>query len=155
MTDQQIEAIIREYITTIPHLSLATVSSSQPWVCEVHFAADDELNLYFVSKGSTRHAQEIAGNPHVAGNIVRQHGLAEAPQGIYFEGEAAMLVAPTQAEAERYAMALGGDTQKVLERLSDQQHHMYRIAVRNWAVFGNFEGTGNAKYGLAWREDKQ
>ena len=48
MDNDEIEKIIREYITKIPHMSLAAVSDNKPWVCEVHFAYDNDLNLYFV-----------------------------------------------------------------------------------------------------------
>ena len=49
MEPQQIEQTIREYIDQIVHMSLATSANNQPWVCEVHFAVDDELNIYFRS----------------------------------------------------------------------------------------------------------
>ena len=70
-----IEKIIREYIPEIIHMSLATSSHNTPWVCEVHYAFDDDLNLYFRSLSSRRHSQEIANNPKVAGNIIKQYKL--------------------------------------------------------------------------------
>src|SRR5690348_4607055 len=86
-----VEKIIREYIDKSLHMSLATVSGNKPWVCEVHFVYDDNLNLYWRSLESRRHSQEIAKNPNVAGNIVRQHALGEYPHAIYFEGTAQQL----------------------------------------------------------------
>src|ERR1700691_536342 len=86
-----IEKIVREYIDKTPHLSLGTVSGDRPWVCEVHFTYDEKLNLYFRSIKSRRHCQEIAGNPNVAGNIVKQHKLGEYPHAIYFEGTAKII----------------------------------------------------------------
>ncbi len=70
-----VEKIIREYIDKTIHLSLATSSDNKPWVCEVHFAYDEQLNLYFRSLKSRRHSQEIAKNPNVAGNIIDKFGI--------------------------------------------------------------------------------
>jgi uncharacterized protein YhbP (UPF0306 family) len=53
-----LEAIIRDYIDKSLHLSLATVSENKPWVCELHFVFDDDLNLYWRSKADTRHSQD-------------------------------------------------------------------------------------------------
>src|SRR5204862_27783 len=86
-----IEQIVREYINKSLHMSLATCGGNKPWVCEVHFAYDENLNLYFRSLKTCRHSQEIAQNPNVAGNIVRQHSLEEYPHAIYFEGTAAII----------------------------------------------------------------
>lgn len=150
MSNEVIEAVLREYITKTPHMSLATVSDSKPWVCEVHFTHDNKLNLYFVSKRSTRHCKEIAVNPHVAGNIIRQHSLTEAPSGIYFEGDVEAINA-TQEDIERYCSALNRDVAEAVELLKDSDiRSMYRIKVRNWAVFGNFDGSGTLKHVLEW-----
>jgi uncharacterized protein YhbP (UPF0306 family) len=78
------EATLREYIDKTIHMSLATVSGTTPWVCEVHFAYDNDLNLYFRSLKSRRHSQEIASNPNVAGNIIDKYGLEDAVVGVYF-----------------------------------------------------------------------
>jgi uncharacterized protein YhbP (UPF0306 family) len=86
-----VEKTIREYLPGVIHMSLATSADNKPWVCEVHFAYDDELNIYFISKPSRRHSREIALNPNVAGNIVKQHQPGEKPRGVYFEGIAELL----------------------------------------------------------------
>jgi uncharacterized protein YhbP (UPF0306 family) len=150
MNNEEIEQIIREYITKIPHMSLAASSNNRPWVCEVHFAYDVDLNLYFVSKEATRHCQEIAENPYVAGNIVKQHSLSESPNGIYFEGVAEAIEA-TKLDVERYCTALNRETAELASRLQKPEgYRMYKIRVNKWAVFGNFDSKGNAKYELEW-----
>lgn len=88
-----VEQTIREYIEPLVHMSLATAQNNTPWVCEVHFACDDDLNIYFRSLPTRRHSLEIAENPHVAGNIVRQHALGDSAVGVYFEGTARQLAA--------------------------------------------------------------
>lgn len=147
-----IEKFIRENIEATPHMSLATTSGDQPWVCEVHFAYDDDLGgIYFVSLQSTRHCQEIAANPNVAGNIIRQHELTESPNGIYFEGEAAQ-IEPTQDQIEKYCTRLNRDVSDLAHKLQEEGgRRMYKISIKHWAVFGNLDGTGNKKYELEER----
>lgn len=150
MTDKNIEAIIREYIEKTPHMSLATVSDNKPWVCEVHFIKDDDLNLYFISKQTTRHCQEISVNPFVAGNIVRQHPLDESPIGVYFEGQAEKINA-TEDDIENYCTAMNRNISELTEQLKEQDgRRMYRVVVSNWAIFGNFNGKGHMKYEFDW-----
>jgi uncharacterized protein YhbP (UPF0306 family) len=88
MDNDQIENIIRQYIPQVLHMSLATVAGNKPWVCEVHFAYDDSMNLYWMSTADRRHSQEIEKNPNVSGNIITQHFLNQKPRGVYFEGQA-------------------------------------------------------------------
>lgn len=72
-----LEKTIRDYLPAVIHLSLSTCKDDKPWVCEVHYVYDDELNLYFRSKPSRRHSLEIMDNPYVAGNIVEQHTVED------------------------------------------------------------------------------
>lgn len=88
-----VENVVRKYIEKTVHMSLATVSGDVPWVCEVHFAYDNNLSLYFRSLKSRRHSQEIAANPKVAGNIIDKYGLGDPVVGVYFEGAAELLEA--------------------------------------------------------------
>src|SRR5580700_8645470 len=86
-----IENAIRDYLPQIVHMSLATSSDNKPWACEVHFAFDDNLNLYFRSLLSRRHSKDIMANPRVAGNIVTQHQVGDKVRGVYFEGTCKLL----------------------------------------------------------------
>lgn len=150
MTEQDIEKIVREYITKTYHLSLATVKDNKPWVCEVHFAADDNLNLYFISMQSTRHCKEIAENPNVAGDIIKQHPLNEAPRGIYFEGIAEQIDA-SDDDVAYYCSAMDREFAKVRDMLKEPNgRRMYRITPSKWATFGNFDGKGMVKHELEW-----
>lgn len=145
-----LEKIIREYIDKTVHMSLATVSNDRPWVCEVHFVYDDDLNLYFRSKSSTRHCQELMANPNVAGNIVRQHQLDEYPHAIYFEGRAEHM---TDDDAIRAVMPIFHDKQKTdLAELEESRSgkSFYKISVENWYAFGKFGGDKGQKYKLEW-----
>lgn len=147
-----VEQIVREYINKSLHLSLATVSGSRPWVCEVHFAYDEKLNLYFRSLASRRHSQEIASNPNVAGNIVRQHALGDYPHAIYFEGTAEM-VTDEAAFTELYSyfkQRQNVDESIIDDAKKDDGHKFYKITVENWYAFGKFGGDSGKKYKLEW-----
>lgn len=147
-----IEKIIREYLPQVVHMSLATVKDDQPWVCEVHFAYDDDLNLYFRSLASRRHSEEIAANSKVAGNIVKQHQLGEPVLGVYFEGTAERLLAG-EAQNEAFASLkerLNVSDDVIAEAAREDGHQFYKVSVKNWYVFGRLEGDRGQKYQLAW-----
>jgi nitroimidazol reductase NimA-like FMN-containing flavoprotein (pyridoxamine 5'-phosphate oxidase superfamily) len=152
-----IEQTIREYVDKSIHMSLATVSDDAPWVCEVHFVYDDNLNLYFRSLPTRRHSQEIAVNPKVAGNIVRQHALGEYPHAIYFEGTAKLLDDPL--EQKKIFPAFRDRLQMNETILEDAQqadgHKFYKITVKNWYAFGKFGGQSGQKYKLEWNGGKR
>lgn len=147
-----IEKIIREHIDKTVHMSLGTTTKDgKPWVCEVHFAYDDDLNLYFVSKVSTRHCTEIAENPNVAGNIVRQHSLVEPPGGIYFEGTAQVVDNPSEEQIDTYCTRLKRDKDRLINELKEENgKRMYQIKVVDWAAFGKFGDEPMGKHVLNW-----
>jgi uncharacterized protein YhbP (UPF0306 family) len=146
-----VEKAIRSYLPGIVHLSLATSRDNKPWVCEVHFAYDDNLNLYFRSLPSRRHSQDIADNPQVAGNIVTQHDVGQKPAGVYFEGTTERLEGEEQAKAFgclKARLDLGDDKLEEAKRQDGAQ--FYKISVENYYVFGSFEGQPVGKHQLRW-----
>ncbi len=152
-----VEQVVRENITKTVHMSLATVSAGKPWVCEVHFAYDDDLNLYYCSLPTRRHSQEIATNPVVAGNIVKQHELGEAVVGVYFEGTAELLSEPEgqlQAFASMQAR-LGTKDDMLKDAANPDEHQFYKITVQNWYVFGRFGEPSGQKHQLVWNGGKR
>lgn len=50
-------------------MSLGTVDESGPWVADVIFVHDDDLNLYWISDLDTRHSQAVIDHPLVAASI--------------------------------------------------------------------------------------
>ena len=152
-----VEKIVREYIDKSIHMSLGTVNDGKPWVCEVHFAYDKDLNLYFRSLQSRRHSQDIASNPNVAGNIVRQHALNEYPHAIYFEGTAEMLTTDEERQIVfgYFKERLGVGEAALEEAQNPDGHQFYKISVKNWFAFGKFGGDSGEKYELVWNGGKK
>lgn len=149
-----VEKVVRENIDKSVHLSLGTVSNGKPWVCELHFAYDENLNLYFRSLASTRHSQEITQNPNVAGNVVKQHTLDEGVVGVYFEGTTEVLERVDKNHPAYVCIQarLGIDEDTLEEAGTPGGHKFYKITVDNWYVFG---GVGNApaqKHKLQWAD---
>ena len=149
-----VEKVVREYLPDVIHMSLATSKDNIPWVCEVNYAYDDDLNLYFRSLASRRHSQEIATNHKVAGNIVRHYQLGMSPLGVYFEGKAELLPASNEQaiafQCLKARIGIGDET--IEEAKRDDGHKFYKITVENWYVFGNMDGQGGKKYKLQWNK---
>lgn len=147
-----VEQIVREYIDKSLHMSLATVSGDKPWVCEVHFVYDDNLNLYWRSLKSRRHSQEIAANPNVAGNIVEQHTIDKIPHAIYFEGKAELIEDEViiREVSSLFQARLGAGENIIDDALTDDGHKFYKVTVENWYAFGKFGGDKGQKHHLRW-----
>jgi uncharacterized protein YhbP (UPF0306 family) len=143
MDDDQTEAIIREYLPQVIHMSLGTSSDNKPWVCEVHFVYDDDLkNLYWISDTTRRHSQDIEANPNAAGTIVTQHHLNQLVRGVYFEGKAHKLedVSPEHPAYKAYAARFPS---RPLGKVGTEAGpRFYRLAVSDWYVFDTYNGPG-------------
>lgn len=149
-----IEKIVREYIDKTVHLSLATTLNDKPWVCEVHFAYDDTLNLYFRSLTSRRHSQNIAQNPNVAGDIIDKYALGDSVVGVFFEGRADLLGPGDERQKafECIKSRLQADDAILAEADNPEGHQFYKIRVENWCVFGRFGQPSGQKYQLPWQQ---
>jgi uncharacterized protein YhbP (UPF0306 family) len=86
----EVKKLIEKYLSEAQVMQLATTANDQPWACSVHFVADDNLNLYWISSPIRRHSQEIANNSKVAATIPIK--FPEHPVvGISVEGEATIV----------------------------------------------------------------
>jgi uncharacterized protein YhbP (UPF0306 family) len=143
-----VEKTIREYLPDVIHMSLATAKDNKPWVCEVHFVYDDDLNLYFLSKPSRRHSQEIAANPNVAGNIVKQHAIGEKPRGVYFEGAAERLdnIDENSIAYKLYVQRFNRGQKMLDEIMNDEQgHKFYKIKPSSFVLFDTVNFPENSR----------
>lgn len=83
-----VRQLIQEYLSKAQMMHIATSHDNHPWAATTYFAADIDMNLYWMSKASRRHSQEISKNSKVARTIVLPHNYGEKVRGIQFEGEA-------------------------------------------------------------------
>ena len=150
---ENVEKTIRDYLPEVIHLSLATCHDNMPWVCEVHYVFDADLNLYWRSRSTKRHSKEIEANPNVAGNIVKQHTADEEPRGVYFEGAAEMLyhVDANHPAYKLYCERFGTDKDILAEAETDHGHKFYKISVKKYYLFDNKDSHPSKKYELEWK----
>jgi uncharacterized protein YhbP (UPF0306 family) len=150
LSQTDVASIINDYLQNVLHLSLATSVNDKPWVCEVHFVYDGDMNLYFRSLPTRRHSEEIAQNPNVAGNIVVQHERGEAPRGVYFEGTAELLkgVDENHIAYTEYCRRLGTGPAILEDASNPDGHQFYKITVRDWYLFDARESKPSKKYRL-------
>jgi uncharacterized protein len=118
MTDlrNRIHAFLAEHNT----MTLATTNADNaPQAAAVFYAADEALNLVFVSSPNSRHSQNLAQRPHVAVTIQSDNQAWQVIQGLQIEGTAHMiegaadLARAVRVYAGRFEFLrglLGGDT---------------------------------------------
>jgi uncharacterized protein YhbP (UPF0306 family) len=154
LSQEEVEKIIREYLPQIVHMSLATYADGKPWVCEVHFACDNELNIYFCSKVDRRHCEEIRKNPHVAGNMVTQHSLNQKVRGVYFEGTAEQIEDLSENHPAFQAFHARFDTppQAVQAAQGEGKARYYKITASDFYLFDGYESVPSQKYHLDWKK---
>lgn len=125
---------IRKHIEGYLHearlMQVATARDNQPWACSVYFAYDDKLNLYWISKQTRRHSQEILKNNKVAGTIVLSHTPGDKVHGLQFQGTAQELNEKKDAETamKYYGSRYGMPQERITAIIENTDGHVcYRI----------------------------
>ncbi len=67
-------------------MSLGTVDDGGVWVSDVIYVHDSEFNIYWISRGDTRHSKAIENNPNVAGTITVSNDPREKDLGLQIAG---------------------------------------------------------------------
>lgn len=146
---QQIEELIREYLKTNNVIQLATCLDNKPWLCNVHFYADDDLNIYWRSLTTRRHSEEIAQNPNVAAVIKVHENTPEENYiiGMTVEGTAELLAEATDhAIVDAYCQKHGKDAKTADEiKSGNDPNKFYRITPKNFVVFNTRDFEGNPR----------
>lgn len=126
-----LEKLIREYLEKTQLMQIATCLNNQPWVATVHFAFDENLNLYWISSFDRRHSIEIEQNPNIAAAIVKPHTSGEKVRGIQLSGVASRLSgADIQAGMDIYTKRYTTPRERVkniVEQTSGENHTVYKI----------------------------
>jgi uncharacterized protein YhbP (UPF0306 family) len=95
-----------QFLTAQSTLTLATVGpDNRPAAADLYFAANDALDLFFLSEPGARHAQNIAGNPAIAATIHPAVWDWREIRGVQIEGTCRAITAPSERLA---ALALYG-----------------------------------------------
>lgn len=95
--DEALRASVLDYLARHNVLTLATSGPAGPWAAAV-FYANEGLRLYFLSSPRSRHAENLAADPRVAGAVHEDYRDWPEIQGIQLEGRAALV---PDADVER------------------------------------------------------
>lgn len=131
-------------------MTVATADGDTPWATSLYYARDDDLNLFFLSSGHTRHCTNISANPRVAVTIIGDEKDWQKLRGVQIDATAAR-VAPSELTraAEVYfgrypefRDAVGApqdaDEQALVEAL--EHVHFYKVAPRMIRLIDNAKG---------------
>jgi uncharacterized protein YhbP (UPF0306 family) len=151
MDGMQLKQLIQQYLQETKVMQLATVSEGKPWVCNVWFAADENMNIYWISSVNRRHSKDLASNPHVAGAVCLPQAPEEKQRGLQFEGVAEMLT--SQADVQK-AMGCYVDRIFSKEKLEgflnhpERPHKFYRVKPSLFVLLdaANFPGNPRQEY---------
>ena len=81
-----VKQIYREYLQDIKLMQLATCKGDKPWLCNVWYVMDKEDNVYWISRGTRRHSEEISENPWAACTFHKWFG-----EGLGVKGQALVM----------------------------------------------------------------
>ncbi len=132
MNDESLQLDIKKYLDEAKMMQLATANNNAPWICNVWFAADKDLAMYWISSSTRRHSQELNDNPLIAAAVcVVQHPDESNRGGLQIEGRASEVTNPLEiAKALKLYVARGIFTLDQIKKfMSDvtKPHKFYRI----------------------------
>lgn len=105
---------LAEYLQS-KHLMFLASSLSSPWVAPVYYAADDNLDLFFISEPGTKHCRNIIKSKKVSCGISDStQKVYEQKIGIQLTGVASQVVDENEV---RYALALWHRSNPGLEKI--------------------------------------
>ena len=104
---ETIEELVKQVLEQGYVMSLATLDHQGLWVADVMYVHDDHLNVYWISKTSTRHSQAIQRCRVVAGSITLSQQPKDPDKGLQFSGLAEQLKNDSSEITARYCQKTG------------------------------------------------
>ncbi|MGH7203754.1 MAG: pyridoxamine 5'-phosphate oxidase family protein [Candidatus Levyibacteriota bacterium] len=143
---------IYDILKTTRVMQLATTSDNKPWVCNVHFYADENFNIYWISTPTRRHSLDIEKNPHVAITIKVHEDKPDEQYviGLSAEGTAERIVdQEVKNVINHYQEKLGKDKKLMSDILTGKNpHRFYRLKPTSFVLFDskNFPENPRQEY---------
>ena len=133
--------LVRQYLPGVNIMQLSTSADDQPWTCNLHYYADHDLNLYWLSNPARRHSKEIEKNPKVSAAIL-VHENSDPKDfviGISMQGTARQLSIDEAKEiAPSFKEKLHTDQVFLDEILAGKNPHVfYKLKPTNGVLFDN------------------
>lgn len=148
-----LKKLIENYLRETQLMQLATSVNNQPWVCNVWFASDGDLNIYWFSSTIRRHSKEVLKNPKVAGAIVLPQTPKDPPRGLQFQGIAKLLT--KQVDIKKATTLFEGRifSKKQIKELmlhKNKPHRFYKIKPTRFVLFDavNFPNSSRQELNL-------
>lgn len=100
--------LAKEYLKKIKIMQLATAENNQPWVCTVHFYADNDLNLWWSSRTDRKHSKQLDGNPKASATVMVHENTDEEDYviAVTATGEAGLVKNVPEEVKQAYIMKL-------------------------------------------------
>ena len=133
--NKELKRDIANYFDEAKMMQLATARDNKPWICNVWFASDKDLNIYWISSTTRRHSEELKDNDHVAAAMCQVSDPKDtAKGGIQLEGIAHEVTNPLEmAKALKLYVARGIFTLDQLKKFmadATKPHRFYKITPR-------------------------
>ncbi len=133
-------------------MQLATASKAgRPWLCNVWYVMDNQDNVYWISRITRRHSEDIANNPQVACTFHKPYkggpglkGCALVIAGLAKSLSGADAEKVLQLYAEKYPQI--NDTPNLEETIAGTGKHLfYRLTPQNIVWWDETEGHDNPR----------
>ena len=122
--------VIKKYLESRNVMQLASVVDGQPWVCNLHYYSDDDLNIYWISTEARRHSVEIKQNQKVAAAVLVHENTPEEKYiiGLSIEGTAELLGQdPAGQISQKYTEKLQKPAQLMADIKSGKNPHKFYL----------------------------
>lgn len=120
-------------------MQLATAMDNQPWVCNLHFYADDKFNLYWISTEARLHSQHVQQNPKVATALLVHENTADEDYviGLSVIGNAVMTDEPLTNEVGPAFVHKHGHRETLLSDIKEGKnaHRFYKLSPTKIVLF--------------------
>ncbi len=150
MNSPNLKTLIADYLADAKMMQLATVANGKPWICNVWFAADPDMNIYWFSATNRRHSLEIANDSHVAAAICLPRSPQDAERGaLQIEGTGQLLTKPADiAKATRYYLSRQifsvAQIKNFMTHL-DRPHRFYKLSPELIVLFDTVHFPENSR----------
>lgn len=147
--------LVKEYLAQVMIMQLATSDGNEPWACNVHFYADDDLNIYWLSTQDRVHSKHIVANPNVAAAILVHENTAQEPHviGVSISGQAELVAEDSADEIHKANLAKFTDRKDLIGRLTsgENPHVFYKFTPKTMNIFDtkNFPESPRQEVDLA------
>lgn len=130
--------LIRQHLSSGRIMQLATTDGTTPWACNIHYYADDDLNIYWISTETREHSKHIALNQNVAGVLMVHEDTPEEPYviGVSIAGEAKLMPEIVDEIGRAYTEKTGKSPEFFAQLTSgDNPHRFYRLKPSKFVLF--------------------